>query len=111
MTFFHDSPVSDGDAFEVSASEDSPMATEEIVQVVDQIASESIFDVEEYSLDIVNHLKRAEVSAGFFKGLFIPDLISFLLCLKQKFMPKWNYMTKQPDITFSMRSILVRFFL
>jgi len=22
-------------------------------------------------------------------------------------MPKWNYMTKQPDITFSMRSILV----
>ena len=27
--------------------------------------------------------------------------------MQVKSLPKWNYMTKQPDITFPMRSILV----
>ncbi len=30
-----------------------------------------------------------------------------LLLFQEKHLPKFNYMTKQPDITFSMRSILV----
>ena len=27
--------------------------------------------------------------------------------LQVNYLPKWNYMTKQPDITFTMRSILI----
>lgn len=39
----------------------------------------------EYALDILKKLQEREVN----------------------YLPKWNYMTKQPDITFTMRSILV----
>ena len=34
-------------------------------------------------------------------------LIFLYFTLQVKSLPKWNYMTKQPDITFPMRSILV----
>lgn len=44
-----------------------------------------IFSVPEYSQDIYRYLREAEV----------------------KHLPKWNYMSKQPDITHSMRAILV----
>jgi len=44
-----------------------------------------IFSVPEYSQDIYHYLKETE----------------------SRHMPKWNYMGKQPDITFSMRTILV----
>jgi len=44
-----------------------------------------IFSVPEYSQDIYCYLREAET----------------------KHLPKWNYMSKQPDITHSMRSILV----
>lgn len=40
---------------------------------------------DEYALDILKGMKEREVN----------------------YLPKWNYMTKQPDITFTMRSILV----
>ena len=33
--------------------------------------------------------------------------LSFYFQFQLKNIPKWNYMTKQPDITFPMRSILV----
>lgn len=45
----------------------------------------ALIEVSEYSLDILHYLKESET----------------------KLLPKWNYMTKQPDITFMMRSILV----
>ena len=45
----------------------------------------ALLDFEEYSLDILNHMKEKET----------------------KFLPKLNYMSKQPDFTFSIRSILV----
>jgi len=44
-----------------------------------------IFTVPEYSQDIYRYLRGSET----------------------KFLPKWNYMSKQPDITHSMRAILV----
>jgi len=44
-----------------------------------------IFSVPEYSQDIYCYLREAET----------------------KHLPKWNYMSKQPDITHSMRAILV----
>lgn len=44
-----------------------------------------IFSVPEYSQDIYCYLREAE----------------------SKHLPKWNYMSKQPDITHSMRAILV----
>ncbi len=53
------------------------MAMEEVVQIVDQSTSEAIFDVEEYSLDIVNHMKRAEVSIHHFSKFPLADLILF----------------------------------
>lgn len=45
----------------------------------------TITDATEYTLEILHYLKETET----------------------KLLPKWNYMTKQPDITFVMRSILV----
>lgn len=50
-----------------------------------QPVSEAVLISEEYSADILAHVKRTELN----------------------YLPKWNYMTKQPDITFPMRSILV----
>lgn len=74
------SPASEGN---VSAcdDEDSPM----VVETNRNAGTDSFFDVDEYSLHILAHMKTVEV----------------------KYVPKWNYMTKQPDLTFSMRSILV----
>jgi cyclin A len=35
------------------------------------------------------------------------DILKATMEREVNFMPKWNYMTKQPDITFTMRSILI----
>jgi len=35
------------------------------------------------------------------------DILKSLMEREVNYMPKWNYMTKQPDITFTMRSILI----
>lgn len=35
------------------------------------------------------------------------DILKSMIGREVNYMPKWNYMTKQPDITFTMRSILV----
>merc|ERR1740129_351123 len=35
------------------------------------------------------------------------DILKSMIKREDNFQPKWNYMTKQPDITFTMRSILV----
>lgn len=35
------------------------------------------------------------------------DILKKLMEREVNYLPKWNYMTKQPDITFTMRSILV----
>jgi len=35
------------------------------------------------------------------------DIYRYLRSTESKFLPKWNYMSKQPDITHSMRAILV----
>lgn len=47
--------------------------------------TEAIVDCAEYSAEILNYLKMTEM----------------------RHVPKLNYMTKQPDITFGMRQILV----
>lgn len=79
------SPASEG--FDVSAGdeEDSPMVLETTSRTVPTTVSDALFDVDEYSLHVLAHMKNVE----------------------GKYLPKWNYMTKQPDITFGMRSILV----
>jgi len=38
---------------------------------------------------------------------YAKDIYSYLRTTESKFLPKWNYMSKQPDITHSMRAILV----
>jgi len=35
------------------------------------------------------------------------DILKSMIKREDNFQPKWNYMTKQPDITFTMRSILI----
>merc|ERR1719400_2774131 len=50
-----------------------------------QPVPESVLESDEYSADILAHVKRTELNN----------------------LPKRNYMTKQPDITFPMRAILV----
>ncbi|XP_040570402.1 cyclin-A2 [Lepeophtheirus salmonis] len=52
---------------------------------VPPVSYSQVIEIQEYTLDIFHYLKGTE----------------------SKLMPKWNYMTKQPDITFTMRSILV----
>jgi len=81
---------------ESSMDTESPMVLDTSVQEsaiqqwrVPPLSSEGetvdIFSVPEYSQDIYCYLREAEV----------------------KHLPKWNYMSKQPDITHSMRAILV----
>jgi len=60
-------------------------ATQWRVPPIEDNQTVDIFSVPEYSQDIYHYLKHTET----------------------KHMPKWNYMGKQPDITFSMRTILV----
>lgn len=50
-----------------------------------KLANSVVVEVDEYTLDILKHMMQREMN----------------------FAPKWNYMTKQPDITFTMRSILI----
>jgi len=75
----------------VSSDNDSPMALDTSaaaqwrVPPIEDNQTVDIFSVPEYSQDILMYLKESET----------------------KHMPKWNYMSKQPDITFSMRTILV----
>ena len=38
---------------------------------------------------------------------YIKDHYKLLIDQELKYMPKWNYMVYQPNITFTMRSILV----
>jgi len=38
---------------------------------------------------------------------YAKDIYTYLRSTESKFLPKWNYMSKQPDITHSMRAILV----
>ena len=35
------------------------------------------------------------------------DILKSMIKREDNFQPNWNYMTKQPDITFTMRSILI----
>merc|ERR1711981_997027 len=35
------------------------------------------------------------------------DILKNMIGREVNYLPKWNYMTKQPDITFAMRSILI----
>merc|ERR1711881_307826 len=35
------------------------------------------------------------------------DILKGMIEREENYLPKWNYMTKQPDITFTMRSILI----
>jgi len=75
----------------LSSDSDSPMvldtsaAAQWRVPPIEDNQTVDIFSVPEYSQDIYKYLRDSET----------------------KHMPKWNYMSKQPDITFSMRSILV----
>lgn len=94
-------PLSSGESSEqmdlsvVSVVEESPMVLEASaasataaqwrVPPIEHNQTVDIFSVPEYSQDIYHYLKDTET----------------------KHMPKWNYMGKQPDITFSMRTILV----
>jgi len=61
--FLQNSPVSVDGGLEVSVSEgSSPMVTEEAVLDVDEEGcSDSILGVENYSLDIITHMKSVEV--------------------------------------------------
>jgi len=73
-----------------SDSTDSPMVLDNStaqwrVPPIENNETVDIFSVPEYSQDIYKYLRDSET----------------------KHMPKWNYMSKQPDITYSMRSILV----
>jgi cyclin A len=73
-----------------SESTDSPMVLDNStaqwrVPPIENNETVDIFSVPEYSQDIYKYLRDSET----------------------KHMPKWNYMSKQPDITYSMRSILV----
>eukprot|EP00096_Caligus_rogercresseyi_P008166 TRINITY_DN2656_c0_g1_i1.p1 TRINITY_DN2656_c0_g1~~TRINITY_DN2656_c0_g1_i1.p1 ORF type:complete len:438 (+),score=128.34 TRINITY_DN2656_c0_g1_i1:638-1951(+) len=52
---------------------------------VPPVSYSQVIEIQEYTHEILHYLKGSE----------------------SKLMPKWNYMTKQPDITFAMRSILV----
>lgn len=73
----------DNEDIVAGTSEDEEV--EEVIERSAQAVSEAVLISEEYSEDILGHVKQTEV----------------------KSLPKWNYMTKQPDITFPMRSILV----
>merc|ERR1712002_1241291 len=64
---------------------DTSAAAQWRVPPIEDNQTVDIFSVPEYSQDILMYLKESET----------------------KHMPKWNYMSKQPDITFSMRTILV----
>jgi len=79
-----------------SMDEESPMVLDTSVQdnstqqwrvppLSEEGETVDIFSVPEYSQDIYCYLREAET----------------------KHLPKWNYMSKQPDITHSMRAILV----
>lgn len=84
----HDSSIMDD---ETEEDDQSPMVLDTSVQEwrVPPLATDGdtadIFTVPEYAKDIYTYLRGSE----------------------SKFLAKWNYMSKQPDITHSMRAILV----
>jgi len=88
LTVQHDSSVMEE---ETEEEDESPMVLDTSVQEwrVPPLATDGdtvdIFAVPEYAKDIYTYLRGSE----------------------SKFLPKWNYMSKQPDITHSMRAILV----
>jgi len=47
------------------------------------------------------------LEAGGFTSEYHLDILTNMKKREKDFLPKWNYMTKQPDITFTMRSILI----
>ena len=47
------------------------------------------------------------LEAGGFTSEYHMDILTNMKKREKDFLPKWNYMTKQPDITFTMRSILI----
>lgn len=73
------------DGLESPMALDTTSAAQWRVPPIEHNQTVDIFSVPEYSQDIYHYLKETE----------------------SKHMPKWNYMGKQPDITFSMRTILV----
>jgi len=89
LTEQHDSSVMEEETEEEEDA--SPMVLDTSVQEwrVPPLATDGdtvdIFAVPEYAKDIYTYLRGSET----------------------KFLPKWNYMSKQPDITHSMRAILV----
>lgn len=84
-----DSSQQDSSAMEEEEEEMEDSSSEDILETSAMIlAREELtfcLDMDEYKSDIYKHLTSCQ----------------------SKVVPKWNYMTKQPDITFSMRSILV----
>jgi len=89
-------PLAESEEMDINTSvasvdtDESPMALDTTaaqwrVPPIEHNQTVDIFSVPEYSQDIYHYLKETE----------------------SKHMPKWNYMGKQPDITFSMRTILV----
>lgn len=73
------------------------------------IAERMLFDMDEYRDDIYDYLLEAEVC--FFHANFRYFFLEcFMLTdnhLQTKHRPKPNYMRRQPDITYTMRTILV----
>jgi cyclin A len=60
--------------------------------------------------NVINELATADSSileAGGFTSEYHMDILTNMKKREKDFLPKWNYMTKQPDITFTMRSILI----
>ena len=61
---------------------------------------------------MINELTAATANssileAGGFTSEYHMDILTNMKKREKDFLPKWNYMTKQPDITFTMRSILI----
>ena len=62
--------------------------------------------------NVINELTAATANssileAGGFTSEYHMDILTNMKKREKDFLPKWNYMTKQPDITFTMRSILI----
>lgn len=73
----------------------------------------NVNEVTDYASEIHTHLRAMEVCMSVFwesciQVLFSSSLVLILVCREQvKCRPKAGYMKKQPDITNSMRAILV----
>ena len=94
----------DAEAMESSSSvEDSPM----VMDVSHSQEEEDISSTNSSSSDASSLAIQKRLRGVLDMDLYRQDIYTYLQGSQKKFEPKWNYMTKQPDITFNMRSILV----